>query len=82
MQSVMSSFEYDRNIITSEDKVIIKRAIVIILKRNGLEYSNKKVEEILAVISTGGKINISKNVYFIAKEGKFYLSIQIMKKKK
>lgn len=52
-----------------QDDVIVKRCIANLLKDNKLNCSYDMVEDILRIVKSGGKINISDNVYAVSVAG-------------
>ncbi len=68
--SRISNNEFKIDLIKNQPCSIIKRFVVKVLNNNKLEYSSKRIDDIIKIINCDGKINVTKDVYVICKKGK------------
>lgn len=62
------------------DRAVSTRCIALMLKSRQLECSNRKICEIFEIVFSGGKINLSGDVYAVAEKG--MLIFETLKQKK
>ncbi len=79
-----ASFEdgrYSCEKLKNADRAISSRCIALMLKSRQLECSSKKINEILKIIFSGGKINLSGDVYAVAEKGMLTFEALVQKEK-
>ncbi len=70
---------YDIEMINSQHEAISNRALIMLLKRYGVEVSQTKLEDLKKACFENKKINLKMNVYASAKSGKLIFSKGIKK---
>ncbi len=50
------------------DEFILANALSKILRKNGVEPSKQKIDELKSLVKTGGKVNLKKGVYAVCKD--------------
>ncbi len=68
LEMAESGNAYDFSLI--EDAAIRSLAVERLLRKNGIEPSFEKIERLLELLQTGGRINIAKDVYVRAESGR------------
>ena len=75
-QITISENTYDARILAGMASALSTRCIAEILKRNNLECSFDKIQDIFTIINNEGKINLSGDVYVSSKSGKLKIYVQ------
>ncbi len=56
------------------DDFILANALGKILRENGVEPSKQKIDELIELVKTGGKVNLKKGVYAVCKDRKIRIT--------
>ena len=77
----ISENTYNTDILKTTDISIALRCIAQIFKNHNIKYNNSRINEVYNIIQNEGKINLSGDVYAIAKMGKLKISCLKSKEK-
>ncbi len=71
-EACKSNGEYDLSKI--RDQAVLSKVISFILNENKISPSNERISAVKSILSSGGKINIQKQVYIVAASGRLTIT--------